>query len=111
LEGENFGEFGIYKLPIFFNATKYFSEITMAGLLKYFKPKKKRGEDNDNEENLMSLQDPNGDLSKVVLSSSIEVTNMVVCQALEKERGSRGPYIRQRRSMLLVKELLKMELL
>jgi len=61
----------------------------MAGMLKYFKPKN-RGEDNDNEENLMGLPDPNGDLSKVVPSSSIEVTNVVVPQ---KERRPCGPYI------------------
>ena len=37
--------------------------------------------------------DPNGDLSKVVRSSSQEVTNAVVRQALEKERRPCGPYI------------------
>ena len=62
----------------------------MAGLLKYFKPKQ-RHEDND-EEKLKSLLDPNGDLSKVV-PPSIEVTHAVVRRALEKERGPRGPYI------------------
>ena len=64
----------------------------MAGLLKYFKPKQ-RHEDNDDEEKPKGLPDPNGDLSKVVPSSSIEVTNAVVRQALEKEGGPRGPYI------------------
>ena len=64
----------------------------MVGLLKYFKPKQHH-KDNDDEVKLKGLPDPNGDLSKVVPSSSIEVTNTVVRQALEKERGPRGPYI------------------
>ena len=64
----------------------------MVGLLKYFKPKQ-RHKDNDDEVKLKGLPDPNGDLSKVVPSSSIEVTNTVVRQALEKEREPRGPYI------------------
>ena len=42
----------------------------MAGLLKYFKPKQ-RHEDNNDEEKPKGLPDPNGDLSKVVPSSSI----------------------------------------
>ena len=63
----------------------------MAGLLKYFKPKQ-RHEDNDDEEKPKGLPDPNGDLSKVAPSSSIEVTNAIVCQALKKERGPHGPY-------------------
>ena len=66
--------------------------IKMAGMLKYFKPKR-RHEDDDNEGKLKGLPDPNGDLSKVVPSSSIEMTNAVVSQELEKERGPRGPYI------------------
>ena len=64
----------------------------MAGLLKYFKPKQLH-EDNDDEVKPKGLPDPNGDLSKVVPSSSIEVTNAVLRQALEKERGPCGPYI------------------
>ena len=64
----------------------------MAGLLKYFKPKQ-RHEDNDVEVKPKGLLDPNGDLSKVVPSSSIEVANAVVRQALEKERRPCGPYI------------------
>ena len=55
----------------------------MAGLLKYFKPKQHH-EDNDDEVKPKGLLDPNGDLSKVVLSSRassfIEVTNVVVRQ-------------------------------
>ena len=75
-----------FSLPIFINTAKYLNRIiiTMAGLLKYFKPKQ-RHEDNDDEEKPKGLPDPNGDLSKVVPSSSIEVTNAVVRQALEKE--------------------------
>ena len=42
-------------------------------ILKYFKPKQ-RHEDNDDEVKPKGLPDPNGDLSKVVPSSSIEVT-------------------------------------
>ena len=57
----------------------------MAGLLKYFKLKQ-RHEDND-EEKPKGLPDPNGDLSKVVLSSSIEVTNAVVRQELERKNA------------------------
>ena len=64
----------------------------MAGLLKYFKPKQ-RHEDNDDEVKPKGLPYPNGDLSKVVPSSSIGVTNTVVRQALEKECGPHGPYI------------------
>ena len=66
--------------------------ITMAGVLKYFKPKLHH-KDHDDEGKPKGLPDPNGDLSKVVPSSSIEVTNTVVRQALEKVRGPRGPYI------------------
>ena len=62
----------------------------MAGLLKYFK---RLREENEGEGKPKGLPEPNGDLSKVVPSSSIEVTNAVVRQALEKERGPRGPYI------------------
>ena len=75
--------------------TEYLNKIiiiTMAGLLKYFKPKQ-RHEDNDDEVKPKGLPDPNGDLSILVPSSSIEVTNVVVRQALEKERGPLGPYI------------------
>lgn len=64
----------------------------MAGLLKYFKPKQHHGKGNDDEKP-KGLPDPNGDLSKVVPSSSIEVTNTVVYQVLEKERRPHGPYI------------------
>ena len=64
----------------------------MAGLLKYFKPKQHH-EDNGDEVKPKGLPDPDGNLSKVVPSSSTEVTNTVVRQALEKERGPRGPYI------------------
>ena len=64
----------------------------MAGLLKYFKLKQHH-EENDDEGKPKGLPDPNGDLSKVVPFSSIEATNTVVRQALEKERGPRGPYI------------------
>ena len=49
----------------------------MVGLLKYFKPKQHH-EDNDDKVKLKGLPDPNGDLSKVLPSSSIEVTNAVV---------------------------------
>ena len=45
--------------------------IKMAGMLKYFKPKR-RHEDDDNEGKSKGLSDPNGDLSKVVTYSSIE---------------------------------------
>ena len=74
---------------MFINATKHFQELTMAGLLKYFKPKQ-RGKDNDAGENPMGLPDPYGDLSKVVPYLFIEVTYPVVRQALEKERGPCG---------------------
>ena len=56
---------------------KHFPETTMAGLLKYFKLKQ-HGEDDDGE-NPMGLPDHNSDLSKIVPSSSIEVTNAVIC--------------------------------
>ena len=46
----------------------------MAGLQKYFKLKQ-RHEDNDDEEKPKGL--PNGDLNKVVPSSSTEVTNSI----------------------------------
>ena len=64
----------------------------MVGLLKYFRPKQHH-EDNDDEVKPKALPGPNGDLSKVVPSSSIGVTNAVVRQALEKECGPCGPYI------------------
>ena len=54
---------------------------------------KRLREENEGEGKPKGLPEPNGDLSKVVPSSSIEVTNTVVRQALEKERGPRGPYI------------------
>ena len=77
--------------PIFINMMKHFPKITMAGLLKYFKPKQ-HDEDNNDGENPNCLPDLNGDLSKVVQSTSIEVTSAVVCQELEKEHGSHGTY-------------------
>ena len=46
------------------------------GLIKYFKPKQGH-EDNDDKVKPKGLPDPNGDLSKVVPSSSIEVTNLL----------------------------------
>ena len=55
----------------------------MVGLLKYFTVKR-RHEDTDDERMSNGLPDPNGELSKVVPSSSIEVTNGVVRQAREK---------------------------
>ena len=63
----------------------------MAGLLKYFTVKR-RHEDTDDERMSNGLPDPNGELSKVVPSSSI-VTNGVVRQAREKLQQPRGPYI------------------
>jgi len=64
----------------------------MAGLLKYFKLKW-CNKGNDDEGKLKGLSDPNGELSKAVPSSSIEVTNAIVNEVLEKERGLHGPYI------------------
>jgi len=75
---------------MFINTTKHFPELTMVGLLKYFKPKQ-CDKDNDVGENPMGLPDPYGDLSKVVLYPFIEVTNVVVRQALEKECGPCSP--------------------
>ena len=54
----------------------------MAGLLKYFTVKHHR-KDTDDERMLNGLLDPIGELSKVVPSSSIEVTNEVIHQARE----------------------------
>ena len=65
----------------------------MAGLLKYFIKSKRLHKENEGEGKPKGLPEPNGDLSKVVPSSSIDVTNAIVRQALEKERGPRGPYI------------------
>jgi len=59
----------------------------MVGLLKYFKLKWR------NEGKSKGLPNPNGELSKVVPSSSIEITNGVVNEVSEKERRPRGPYI------------------
>ena len=61
-----------FSLPIFLiRRTEYLNKIiTMAGLLKYFKPKQHH-EDNDDEVKPEGLPDPNGNLSKVILSSSI----------------------------------------
>jgi len=64
----------------------------MAELLKYFKLKQ-RNKENDDEGKWKGLPDPNGELSEVVPSSSIEVTNAVVNEVMEKECGPRGPYI------------------
>ena len=61
----------------------------MAGLLKYFSVKQRK---NDGNGKSNCLPDPNSELSKVVPSSSIEATNTVVHEALEK-RLPRGPYI------------------
>ena len=61
----------------------------MAGLLKYFSVKQRK---NDGDGKSNCLPDPNGELSKVVLSFSIEATNTVVHEALEK-RSPHGPYI------------------
>ena len=61
----------------------------MAGLLKYFSVKQRK---NDGDGKSNCLPDPNGELSKVVPSSSIEATNAVVHATLEK-RSPRGPYI------------------
>ena len=77
-----------FSLPILLiRRTEYLNKIiTMAGLLKYFKPKL-RHEDNDDEVKPKALPDPNGDLSKVVATvfSCVffhrEVTNVVVRQA------------------------------
>jgi len=82
----------------------------MAGLLNYFKLKR-RNEGNDDEGKSKGLPVPNGELSKVVPSSSIEVINAVVNEVLEKEHGPCGPYISvtPAKSMPSVKELLKME--
>ena len=55
-----------------FNAPNQIPEQN-CDMLKYFKPKQ-RHEDNDDEVKPKGLTDPNGDLSKVVPSSSIEVT-------------------------------------
>ena len=83
-----------FSLPIFLiRRIEYLNKIiTTTGLLKYFKPKQ-RHEDNDDEVKPKDLPNPNGDLSKVEPSSSVEVTNVVVRQALEKERRPCGPYI------------------
>ena len=64
----------------------------MVRLLKHFTVKR-RHEDTNDERMSNGLPDPNGELSKVVPSSSIEVTNGVVRQAREKLQQPRGPYI------------------
>jgi len=61
--------------PIFINIMKYriiryYYNCRLAGLLKYFKLKR-CNEGNDDEGKLKDLPDPNGELSKVVPSSSI----------------------------------------
>ena len=61
----------------------------MAGLLKYFSVKQHK---NDGDGKSNCLPNSNGELSKVVPSSSIEATNTVVHEVLEK-RSPRGPYI------------------
>ena len=62
----------------------------MAGLLKYFSVKQHKN-DGDRKSNCRLPPDPNGELSKVVPSSSIEATNTVVHEALEKHSQC-GPY-------------------
>jgi len=64
----------------------------MVGLLKYFKLKW-CNKGNDDEGKVKGLPDPNGELNKVVPSSSIKVANAVVNEVFEKERGPHGPYI------------------
>ena len=78
----------------------------MAGLLKYFSVKQHK---NDGDGKSNCLPDPNGELSKVVPSSSIEATNTVVHEALVK-RSHVGHtlHLLLHRSIPLVKELLKM---
>ena len=61
----------------------------MAGLLKYFR--------REGKQKLPVLPDPKGSLSEKVPSSSIELTNNVVHNILDKETmprgGKRGEYI------------------
>ena len=59
----------------------------MVGLLKYFSCMKpcQNEEDTDGKGKSNCLPDPNGELSKVVLVSSIEIISIVVCEVLEEK--------------------------
>ena len=56
----------------------------MAGLLKYFSVKWHQSDGTGGKRKFHCLLDPNGQLNKVVLSSSIEATNTIVCETMEK---------------------------